>query len=620
MKPFHKIILLNLLVIISCQNKHKDIKTMPDIIAKNHSYSNYDSIDIINLNLNLNVDFDKKILNGVANYQIDNHTKTNYIIFDIKNLKILKVRLNDSLDAAYSFSKEDEILGKALVIEINPYTHKVSIQYETTKLSEALMWLSPDQTADKKHPFLYTQSQAILARTWVPCMDAPAVKFTYTAQVKCEKPFTALMSSNLIKHDEKENIFYFNLDKPIPSYLLALAVGELNYVKLGENCGVYAEKSMIDKAAYEFEDLPKMISSAEKLYGKYEWGNYNLLVMPPSFPFGGMENPILTFATPSIITGDKSLVSLVAHELAHSWSGNLVTNRFWDDFWLNEGFTVYFEMRIMEQIYVKEYANMLHRINYDDLQRTLSEMMLEAPGDTKLKLNLKGRNPDDGVSDIAYVKGCLFLIMLENYYGRESLDEFLKKYFNHFKWKTITTEEFIDYLNAHLLIKKPMDSKIIQQWIYDIGLPKNCPVIESNEYNRVIEMATKFNKNGQLKSIDTSKFTTHHYLFLLRNLNSDSIKNNIQMLDSVYQFSNSSNAEILCEWFVLCIKSQYLKPMPQIEKFLTSVGRRKFLTPIYDALISTDNGKEIAEDIYDKAKASYHFVSRNTIEEMLKNK
>lgn len=619
LKYIYYLLSLVLITLFSqCSTPHLPVKKMPLITVKNHSYSNYDSVTLKHLHLQLEVNFEKKTLQGKAILDISNHSGTPFLILDTKDLEIEKVLLEDKENTAYSFTDEQEHIGKGLVIEIKKETKQVYIYYETSPKAEALMWLEPEQTAGKKQPFMFTQSQAILARTWIPCMDAPAVKFTYSADIACQNQYLPLMSAQNNPTKNNEGKYHFEMKQPIPSYLLALAVGNLSFKNLGENCGVYAEPEILEKSAFEFSSLPQMIKGAEELYGKYAWGRYDVLVLPPSFPFGGMENPKLTFATPTIIAGDKSLVSLIAHELAHSWSGNLVTNRTWDDFWLNEGFTVYFEERIMEKLYGKDYADMLAELSLGELQLTLKDLMINAPGDTKLKLNLKGRNPDDGVSDIAYIKGCMFLKLIENSVGRTEWDKFLLEYFNEFKWKTITTEEFIEYLNSKLLKKHPQLKLNINEWVYEIGLPKNCPKINSKELIKISNLASQINLTKDINKIDTTGFTTHHWLHFLRQLNPDSVKLKMGDIQKKFSLNESTNAEIQCDWYLLSIKTNYETAFPFIDTYLNSVGRRKFLKPIYEEFSKTEKGLNFAKQIYQKAEPSYHAVSRNTIREILK--
>jgi len=325
-----------------------------------HSYSQPNKAAIRHLDLAIDIDFSKKIINGIASYQIDNNN-ANEIILDSKFLNILKVKA-DGADAEFTLGDFDEQLGQALTIKINETTRSIAVYYETTEKTEALQWLNAQQTADKTNPFLFTQGQAILTRTWIPIQDSPQLRITYGATVKVPAELMAVMSAENPKEKTADGKYSFAMRQPISPYLIALAVGDIEYKAISDRTGVYAEKSMLDKVHYEFSDMEKMVVAAEELYGKYEWEQFDVIVLPPSFPFGGMENPRLTFATPTIIAGDKSLTSLIAHELAHSWSGNLVTNATWDDFWLNEGFTVYFEMRIMEALYGKDRANMLAHI------------------------------------------------------------------------------------------------------------------------------------------------------------------------------------------------------------------------------------------------------------------
>lgn len=609
-------VLFSVVFLFSC--KHKEVRVMPDLKVNNHSFSNYDSVALKHIHLDLNVDFKARKLEGKVVLSIDNSKGCSYLILDTRQLLIQKVMLEDSLETAWSMGQEEKHVGRALVIEISKKTRKVAVYYSTVPEAEALMWLDPEQTSGKKHPFLFTQSQAILARTWIPCMDVPAVRSTYTARISCDKQYLALMSAENPVAKNNNGIYNFRMDQPIPSYLMALAVGDIGFLPLGQNCGVYAEPDMLQKSANEFTSLPAMIASAGELYGDYAWGRYDILVLPPSFPFGGMENPRLTFATPTIIAGDKSLVSLVAHELAHSWSGNLVTNQTWDDFWLNEGFTVYFEERIMEKIYGKAYADMLATISFGELKLTLEDLMTNAPGDTKLKLNLKGRNPDDGVSDIAYVKGCMFLRLLEEKFGRKRFDEFLKHYFNTRKWKTINTEDFLLNLDENLLSSNRKININVQEWVYGIGLPEDCPKVRSTELQKVEAMASVINATKSLKGMDTTGFTTHHWLHLLRNLEPDSVSSIMRQLDTTYGLSASRNSEIQCDWYLLSVRNHYKDAEPFIEAYLMQVGRRKFLKPLYEAYAQTPEGLETGRQIYAKAEKSYHAVSRNTIREILK--
>lgn len=603
-------------LLISCNFKQKtnNIKIMDKI--SNHSYSNYQEVVIQHLDLTLNVLFEKKEIIGIADLTLEKlDSSANSVILDIKALEIDKVTDADGLALEYSIGKEDEILGSSLTIQLPKKGNNVRVHYKTTGASEALQWQEPEQTLGKKHPFLFTQSQAILARTWIPLQDCPAVRFTYSAKVKVDKDLLPLMSASNPQQKNENRIYTFEMPQPIPSYLMALCAGDLVYRSLGDSCGVYAEPAQIDDCANEFEDLQSMIDKASELYGAYKWGVYDVVVLPPSFPFGGMENPRLTFATPTIIAGDKSLVSLVAHELAHSWSGNLVTNRTWNDFWLNEGFTVYFENRIMEKIYGKPYADMLALLGMGELQNTLKDLK-DKPKDTKLYLELDGRSPDDGMTDIAYEKGRFFLLMIEEVVGRAEFDAFLNGYFKKNAFKTITTAEFIETLNTDLLSKNPeWKRKVnVDEWIYSPGLPSNCPVPISAEFEKVKEDVSMFRKDGKLPN--TANYTTHHWLQFLRELPDSMPLERMAILDDSFDITNTGNSEIACDWFKHAIMSKYDVAYPAMESFLIRVGRRKFLTPLYGRMVESDQ-KELAQRIYRKAKSGYHSVSSNTISALL---
>jgi hypothetical protein len=659
------------------------------------------------------------------------------------------------------------LFGRPLEIEVPRSQSKIVIHYRTRPSAGALQWLSPAQTYDQTHPFLFSQSQAILARTWIPLQDKPSVRFTYSAEVRVVnaaegggpdrigvpdaqhtnyKPtdFNVVMSAVKLGNPEGDvessnavgprcwptgnrisvektgsetttKVHRFEQKKPIPSYLMAIAVGSFGYKSLGKNTGVYAEHNLLEKAAWEFTDLQKMVDAASDMFGEYAWGDYNVLVLPPSFPFGGMENPVVTFATPTIIAGDRSLVSLLAHELAHSWSGNLVTNRTWDDFWLNEGFTVYVESRIMERLYGAEYADMLRVLGKGELEKTLGWMMKEAPSDSHLRLHLNHRDPDEGLTDIAYEKGRFFLMMLEQGYDRQAFDVFLNDYFKQHGFGTVTTDMFLAdlkkfheqvWLKGKWCLPKSMGGKKdttppthkdflvdwrmithrfpvvgftgtstwtwdslephVLKWIDGNALPAvgigGFPHVESGELLRVEQLVSSLNfaqwtdvqgnidpmeteQMGALEqfrrrqqahwisvveNIDTTGFTTHHWLHFLRQLQKIRLsQEEMEALDARFDFTHSGNAEIACDWFVLSVQCDYRPAYQSMHEFLLKVGRRKFLMPIYEALLAQHTqrdgvwvddgarGKEMATEIFLQAEPGYHSVASRSLRELL---
>lgn len=588
------------------------------IVNDPHSYAKPNEVAIKHLHLDLAADFSTKTLDGFAELTLDNKTNATELWLDTKDLTIKKIELDNGSETTFELGKDDEHLGQSLKVAIQPTTQKVKIYYTTSPDAKALQWLSPAQTSGKVHPFLFSQSQAILARTWIPLQDGPGVKFTYSAKISTDPKLMVLMSADNDTTLHSDGVYTFNMPQAIPSYLMAITIGDFEYRSLGKDCGVYAEPNMIEKSAWEFADLEKMIDSAGELYGPYAWGKYDVIVLPPSFPFGGMENPRLTFATPTIIAGDRSLVSLIAHELAHSWSGNLVTNATWNDFWLNEGFTVYFERRIMEKIYGKELSEMQASLALGELKNSIADFGETHP-DTHLKLHLEGRDPDDGVSDIAYEKGYFFLRTIENAVGREKWDNFIKTYFKTYAFSTMNTEDFLIYLDNMLIhgdtaLKNQIQ---IEKWVYYPGLPANCPQPQSGEFDKVMAQVEAFKGGKTAASLDTTNWTTHHWQYFLRQLPDNLTLAQMADLDAAFNFTNTGNSEIACDWFQRAIATNYTKAYPKMEEFLIAVGRRKFLKPLYGKLAKTPEGKNWALEVYKKARPGYHSVSYNTIDEML---
>ncbi len=576
-----------------------------------HSFAQPDRAAVRHLHLNLTVDFDRRQLGGSATLQIDNHGARE-LVLDTNGLAVERVLLDNGREAKFALGEPVQYLGRALTIPIESSTKAVHVDYTTSPDAAAVQWLAPEQTAGGRHPFLFTQSQAILARTWVPCQDTPGVRMTYEATVRVPRGLMAVMSAENPTETTPEGVYHFRMPQPIPSYLLALAVGDLAFRSLGRNCGVYAEKPVIEAAAYEFADTQKMIEAAEKLYGPYRWGQYDILVLPPSFPFGGMENPRLTFATPTVLAGDRSLVSLVAHELAHSWSGNLVTNATWNDFWLNEGFTTYFERRIMEAVYGRDYSEMLARLGMQDLEQSVAELGPDSR-DTCLLLDLQGRDPDDAANKIAYEKGYFLLRLIEERVGRATFDAFLRDYFDHHAFQSMTTVQFLEVLKRDLDIRFDVD-----EWVNRPGIPANAPKVQSNAFEKVEDEVRKFANGSPASKLATKKWSTHEWIHFLRHLPANLTRKQMEDLDRTFHLTDSGNSEVLHEWLMQAIANRYEPAYPALERFLTKQGRRKFLKPLYQKLAETEEGRQRARDIYKKARPTYHAVSRGTIDGILK--
>lgn len=634
----------------SCDSTPKAPETKTEQLADStyddHSYSNLKEIRTSHLDLDLEVNFSNKTIYGVAHHTIINKG-SDTAIFDIKGLLIQKITIGKGknereTDFVIGNMDKDSILGQPLLVTVKPKTTQINIYYQTTTDSDALDWLDPALTSSKKHPFLYTQGQAILTRTWIPIQDSPSNRITYSAKIKVPKELMAVMSAKNSKRKNDSGTYYFKMEKAIPSYLIALAVGDLKYHAFSSKTGVYCEPQLMSSCKYEFEDLPKMMNAAEKLYGNYQWGQYDLLVLPYSFPFGGMENPRLTFVNPTVLAGDRSLVSVIAHELAHSWSGNLVTNRTWNDFWLNEGFTVYIEERIMEKLYGKEIADILALVEFHELQDELKRIKnSEHPEDSRLFLDLENRDPDAGMTDIAYVKGAFFLKTLEQKVGRKNLDIFLKNYFHKFAFQTINTSIFSEYLNENLLSKTKIDFDS-KEWIYKEGIPENCVHLKSSRLDKMVQLAERVNngekalapkitfktirRKGRKKrkmivtKIELKDHIVQEWQTFIRALSPTIGKETMREIDNHLNFAKCGNAEIMTEWYVLGIRNNYKQIRPQITAFVSKVGRRKYLIPIYEALCETPENKKWAKELFAKISLNYHAVSRNTISDLLNEK
>lgn len=584
---------------------------MPEDARDVHSYGNPEKVRVRSVALDLTVSFAARTLAGAAILGVDVASGKDPLIVDTRDLSIESVEVSGSgtsySTAKWSVGSRDKILGAPLTVEVPAGTSFVRVRYSSKPEASGLQWLAPEQTAGKKQPFLFSQNQSIHARSWIPIQDSPGVRVTYTARIHTPKDLVALMSAE--HKGQVDGMFDFAMDTPIPAYLIALAVGDLKFQAAGPRTGVYAEPSVLAKAAAEFSDMEKMVAAVEQLYGQYRWGRYDLLILPPSFPYGGMENPRLTFATPTVIAGDKSLVGLVSHELAHSWSGNLVTNATWADFWLNEGFTTYIENRIQEAVYGPELAVMEQALD----QRKLVEEMAELPKEGQiLHADLKGKDPDEGTTGVPYVKGSLFVRLLEQTYGRATVDAYLRGYFDHFAFRSITTKEMVEYLQRELLDKQT--AKIpLQEWIYEPGLPSSAPKAASARLEAAARDAKAFAASG---AVPKGKWSTQEWLEFLAAL-PELKASQLAMLDKTFRLTQTGNSEILDKWLQLGIKADYAPVYPRVESFLLEVGRQKFIKPLYTELMKTPAGAERAKKIYARARAGYHPIAQTAVDKIV---
>jgi aminopeptidase N len=615
------LLILSIAFAISCQKKDPSDKRTPQnqTTKDSHSFSNPKKAVVKHLDLDIKIDFDTQTISGKASWTIDNIAKGTEIIFDENTLNITKVTLgNDEKETQFKLGDSVEFHGKPLRITIEPNTTKVNIYYNTTKDGVALQWLKPEQTADKKKPFVFSQGQSIWSRTWIPCQDSPGVRFTYNAKVCVPKDLMALMSAVNPQQKNDTGVYTFKQGKPIPSYLMAIAVGDVEFKSIDNRTGVYAEHSQIDKAKWEFAKLGNMVNAAEKLFGPYRWGRYDVIVLPPSFPFGGMENPNLTFLTPTVLAGDRSLTSLLAHELGHSWSGNLVTNASWDETWLNEGFTTYVEHRIGEEVFGVNEAKMQDVLSRKVLQNNLEELGKDSP-DTRLKIDLSGKNPDEGLSDIPYEKGYAFLQTIEAAVGRKQFDTFLTNYFNDHAFQSINTEAFVAYINKNLIKgDKVLADKIkLNDWIYKPGIPSNIITPVSEDFNAIDAIQKTWRKTG-IKGLSQKIKSTNEKQHFIDYLPNDLTVKEMTEIDKEWNFTNGGNFVVKRQWFIIAIQHQYKVAYPAIENFLTTYSRTYSLTPLYKEMIKTPEGKVWAKQIYAKAKPGYHATTVEALEKILK--
>lgn len=587
------------------------------------SFANTDQFVTEHLALDLAVDFEARRLSGTARLDLRRlDPDATEVVLDTRDLHITSVLAFSPeiapLPAAYRFGDADTIKGTPLVIRLpegmaSAAAVSLKIAYATSPQSTALQWLPPELTAGGKHPMVFSQSQAIHARSWVPLQDTPAVRITYEATITTAANLLAVMSADNDPLAPRDGGYYFTMPQPIPSYLLAIAVGNIYFAPLGAETGVYAEPELLEASVYEFADTQDMLEQAERLFGPYEWGRYDLLVLPPSFPYGGMENPRLSFITPSLLAGDRSLVAVIAHELAHSWSGNLVTNATWRDGWLNEGVTSYLESRLMEVIYDKDRADEERVIAYEELLLDFENVPLPMQA---LAPRLDAGDPDDFQGTIHYHKGQLFLQYLENAFGRDTFDEFIFGYFEHFAFKTITTERFLEYLDTNLLSRAnaKVSREQVEQWIYEPGLPDDAPVPRSATLDAAARLAGGWAVGevaiGEVPVADWSPQALIHFI---NNLPSDLGNDRLGELDAAFGLSDTNNAEIARTWFIQVAERRYVRAYPQLEAYLARHGRGRLISPVYAALARNGVDLERAQSIFEKARANYHPLVANSL-------
>lgn len=584
-----------------------------------HSFAKPLEARVYHVALDLDVDFDARRVAGTATLDIDVADDTETITLDSRNLAIEKITDIEGNPLDWSAGETSEALGTPITVTFGD-ARKLVVHYASGEDASALQWLTPEQTAGGRHPFLLSQGQAIENRSWIPTQDSPGIRQTWEAQITVPTALTAVMSAESVgepvPEGETGRTFKFEMDKSVPPYLIAIAVGDIEFRPLGLRSGVWAEPELLPAAAAELADTESMISAAEDLFGPYDWGRYDMIVLPPSFPYGGMENPRLTFLTPTFIAGDKSLTALIAHELAHSWSGNLATNATWADFWLNEGMTVWAEQRIVEAVYGEEAYAQQVALSMEDLDEELGNL---EDWQKPLAIDLKGKHPDDGFNGVPYDKGAAFLRTIEAEVGREAFDQFMRGWFQRHAFSPVTSSMFVEELKQYLLDgdEERAEALMLEQWVYGEDMPENLAQPPADAFAEVDSAITAFNGGGTPNSEAWSGWNTAERLRFLGGIEQDLPTVRLDALNRELALNETGNNEILFLWLKLAINNRYDPALPRLERFLTTQGRRKFVAPLITALAEdTEWGRPIAAEIYAEARPLYHPITTRGLDEL----
>lgn len=587
-----------------------------------YSYAQPEVARVTHVALDLALDFENKNISGTAALDILADDDADTLFLDTMGLEISSVTDGENQDLPFELGPEEAVMGAPLRVTIGDKRHIV-IAYKSGLDAKALQWLSPEQTVGGKHPYLLSQGQPTLNRTWIPTQDSPGIRQTWEATITAPEPLAVVMSGlsggDPVSAGEGRRVFSFAMDKPVAPYLIAIAAGDILFQELGPRSGVWTEPLMLEKAAAELVDTEKMIDAAESLYGEYRWGRYDMIVLPPSFPYGGMENPVMTFLTPTFIAGDRSLTGLVAHELAHSWSGNLVTNANWSDSWLNEGTTSYFENRIIESLYGKKRASQERALNFAGMEETIAEKGSDA-AITMLHLTGDDASPEGGASGVIYDKGAAFLHTVEAIAGREKFDVWLTSWFDRHAFEPATSAMFLADMRENLVMgdKELEAALLLDEWVYQPGLPVNALRPDPAAFAEVDKAADVYAASRRVDKRLWKNWTSAERLRLLSKLPQKLPDDELARLDSDFGLSTSGNNEILFAWLKLALQNRYEPAVPLAQKFLGSVGRRKFVAPLFETLVEQDDwGKIIAKRIYKKTRGGYHAVTTGTVDNIL---
>ncbi|KAJ8411320.1 hypothetical protein AAFF_G00173260 [Aldrovandia affinis] len=605
-------------------------------VADPSSFSSPSKCTTKHLNLTYRVDFDSHVIKGKVSLTLE-VLEDNFsgLTLDTKDLQIATVTANGQ-EASFTMGVQHRFKGTPLEItlpfELSRGQHViVEVTYDTAPSASALQWLRPEQTAGKKQPYLFSQCQATHCRTMVPCQDTPSVKHTYYAQVSVPRELVALMSAmrdgqEADPRDNSRTIYRFRQPVPMPSYLIALVVGALENREIGPRTRVWSEKETVDLAAFEFSETESMLKTAEQLAGPYVWGQYDILVLPPSFPYGGMENPCLTYATPTLLAGDRSLSNVIAHEISHSWTGNLVTNQTWEHFWLNEGHTVYLERMIGRSMENEQFRQFKAIGGWKELQESVNTFGAKNPL-TNLVPNLDEVDTDEAFSSVPYEKGFALLYHLEELLGGpEVFMGFIKSYIQMFTYSSITTEEWKSYLFTYFKDKVDILNKVDWNgWMHTPGMPPVKPQYDTTLADACIALCQRWAKAKdsdltQFSAGDLKALSSHQIIeFLALLLQEEPIPlSHVKRMQEVYNMNAIKNSEIRFRWLRVCVRARWEEAVPLAFKMATEQGRMKFTRPLFRELYNFDKFQQEAVSTFIKHRGAMHPVTATLVAKDLK--
>lgn len=617
-----------------------------------NTYSNFEEIIQKNVELDVSIDFEKQQMYGTVQteYEILNPS-LNKIILDLHGPDISQINLitedYDEIPLEYEIydkNEDKEALGTPLIINLESLKKEnndeyekifkdklvtINIKFNTNEKCNGIQYLTKEQTHSKQYPFMFTQCEAIQCRTLFPCQDTPSVKAKYKVKTSIESPLTFLFGGIAKSHysdsSTKKKIMLFEQNIPIPSYLVAFVAGDLEFAKISKRCGVWAERGLASKAANEFIDAEKYIEIAENyLNHPYEWQTYNILVLPFSFPFGGMENPNLTFVTPALLAGDRSMSNVIGHEISHSWTGNLVTNKNWANFWVNEGFTKFMERKLDKNLLGEDMSNLESIVGNNSLISAI-KMYGEDSHFTSLSPDFSGIDPDDGFSTIPYEKGYQLLVYLEEKVGEDMFREIMSKYIDTFKYKSVDWTDFKQIYEEYVTEKmnrsnsrKILNSIDWNKWVTEKGFPSYKMEFKSKYTKEVEDLIGQFldgkeNPENALK-IFKEWHTNVKLTFLdeikkdVKNFDEDLILKIKKELNLVEEY----NDDVKALWYEITLDKKLDIEIENIKQFLQTHGRLKYLKPLYYGWINLD--LESARTFFDENKYLYHPISRRLIQ------